>query len=140
MRLGVPVPARATTRATAALLSIGLLLGTAACSDEEDPGQQPDDAASASETAEPGPEVAKLGTPRWFEADDGHQVHLTVDADHKPSARAHTAILLGDALDEVLARVEASGGSSYLMTFDGDRHAFTNDPAGNLWELIGPPE
>ena len=72
MRLGVPVPARATTRAPAALLSLGLLLGTAACSDDEDPGQQPDSAASASETAEPGPEVtADVAT---FEAPTGFEV------------------------------------------------------------------
>jgi catechol 2,3-dioxygenase-like lactoylglutathione lyase family enzyme len=90
--------------------------------------------------AESGPDAAKLGTLRWFEADDGHQVHLTVDAEHSPSPRAHTAIRLDDQLDDVLARVEARGGSSHSITFDGDRHAFTNDPAGNLWELIGPPE
>ena len=89
--------------------------------------------------AEPGPEAAKLGALWWYEADDGHQVHLTVAAEHRPSPRAHTAIRIGDALDEVLARVEARGGKCHAMTFDGDRHAFTNDPAGNLWELIGRP-
>lgn len=91
-------------------------------------------------TAEPGPDVAKLGNPRWFEADDGHQVHLSVDPEHRPSGRAHTAVRLGAQLDTVLARLEASGEAPRVITFDGDRHAFTKDPAGNLWELIGPPE
>jgi len=89
--------------------------------------------------ADPGPEAAKFGTLRWFEADDGHQVHLTVDPEHRPSARAHTAIRLDAALDTVIGRLEARGVSPQGMTFDGDRHVFTNDPAGNLWELIGPP-
>ena len=90
--------------------------------------------------AEPGPEASGFGTLYWFAADDGTQVHLTVDPDHHPSGRAHTAIQLGDALDEVLARVEAAGqrpGNG--LTFDGGRHVFATDPAGNLWELIGPP-
>ena len=89
---------------------------------------------------EPGPDASGFGTLHWFEADDGTQVHLTVDAEHRPSARAHTAIDLGDALDEVLARVAGDGqhpGSG--LTFDGGRHVFATDPAGNLWELIGPP-
>ncbi len=89
--------------------------------------------------AEPGPEVSRFGTLWWFEADDGHQVHLTVDADHRPSGRAHTAVRLDDALDGVVSRLEATGTSPRAMTFDGDRHVFTTDPAGNLWELIGPP-
>ena len=75
---------------------------------------------------------------RWFEADDGTQVHLTVDANHQPSAAAHTAIRLGDALDPTITRLEAAGHRCNTVAFDGDRHVFTNDPAGNLWELIGP--
>jgi len=89
--------------------------------------------------ADPGPEAAKFGTLRWFQGDDGHQVHLTVDADHRPSGRAHTAVRLDGALDGVVARLEAAGESPRAITFDGDRHVFTTDPAGNLWELIGPP-
>lgn len=89
--------------------------------------------------ADPGPEAAKFGTLWWFEADDGHQVHLTVDPEHRPSGRAHTAIRLDAALDGVIGRLEARGLTPHAMTFDGDRHVFANDPAGNLWELIGPP-
>ena len=86
-----------------------------------------------------GPEATAFGTLRWFEGDDGHQVHLTIDPEHRPSPRAHTAIRLDDALDTVVSKLEAAGKSSHALTFDGDRHVFTNDPAGNLWELIGPP-
>ena len=89
--------------------------------------------------AEPGPDAAKFGTLRWFEGDDGHEVHLSIDADHSPSKRAHTAIRLDGALDGIVARLEAAGIEPRAMTFDGDRHVFTTDPAGNLWELIGPP-
>jgi catechol 2,3-dioxygenase-like lactoylglutathione lyase family enzyme len=89
--------------------------------------------------AEPGPDAAKFGTLWWFQADDGHQVHLTVDPEHHPSGRAHTAVRLDGALDAVIARLEAAGQTPRAMTFDGDRHVFTSDPAGNLWELIGPP-
>ena len=88
--------------------------------------------------AEPGPEASQLGTLRWFEADDGTQVHLTVDPNHSPSATAHTAIRLGDALDATITCLEASGHRCSTIAFDGDRHVFATDPAGNLWELIGP--
>ncbi len=91
---------------------------------------------------EPGPDVSRFGTENvhWFETDDGTQVHLTVDPEHRPSARAHTAILVGDSLDDVVGKVEATTGQeTHAITFDGGRHVFANDPAGNLWELIGPP-
>jgi catechol 2,3-dioxygenase-like lactoylglutathione lyase family enzyme len=90
-------------------------------------------------SAQPGPESARLGTLHWFEADDGTQVHLTVDPEHQPSKRAHTAIDLGDELDPVIARVEANGQETFTITNDGRRQVFATDPAGNLWELIGPP-
>jgi catechol 2,3-dioxygenase-like lactoylglutathione lyase family enzyme len=88
--------------------------------------------------AVPGPEAAQLGALSWFEADDGTQVHLTVDPNHHPSASAHTAIRLGDALDVTIERLEAAGHRCSAIAFDGDRHVFATDPAGNLWELIGP--
>ena len=43
--------------------------------------------------------------PKWFEADDGTQVHLSVDPDHRPAARAHTAIELSDQATEVERRL-----------------------------------
>jgi catechol 2,3-dioxygenase-like lactoylglutathione lyase family enzyme len=87
---------------------------------------------------EPGTEIAAMAQVHWFEGDDGTQVHLTVDEDHAPSKRAHTAISLGDALDATVAQLEAAGVRCNTLAFDGDRHVFANDPAGNLWELIGP--
>ena len=89
--------------------------------------------------AEPGPDVSRFGTVNWFETDDGTQVHLTVDPEHRPSGRAHTAVHVGDDLDELVTRVEATGQDTSSVTFDGGRHVFATDPAGNLWELIGPP-
>ena len=87
---------------------------------------------------EAGPEIAAMAQVHWFEGDDGTQVHLTVDPEHRPSARAHTAIRLDDDLDPTVARLEAAGHPCNTIAFDGDRHVFANDPAGNLWELIGP--
>jgi catechol 2,3-dioxygenase-like lactoylglutathione lyase family enzyme len=91
------------------------------------------------EPVQAGPDATRFGTLYWFAADDGTQVHLTIDPEHQPSARAHTAIRIGDALDTTVARLESAGHSCNALEFDGDRHVFTNDPAGNLWELIGPP-
>ncbi len=87
---------------------------------------------------EPGAEIAAMTQVHWFEGDDGSQVHLTVDEHHAPSKLAHTAISLGEALDTTIAQLEATGVRCNTLAFDGDRHVFANDPAGNLWELIGP--
>ena len=92
---------------------------------------------------EAGPEIRTMveGMGRrvwWFEADDGHQVHLSPGPDHAVVASAHTAIRCDDQLDATVARLEAGGFSTRTIAFDGDRHAFVTDPAGNLWELVGP--
>jgi catechol 2,3-dioxygenase-like lactoylglutathione lyase family enzyme len=88
----------------------------------------------------PGPDAKQFPvTLWWFEADDGSQIHLTPNAEHRPNAPAHTAIRLDDALDATLARLRDDGQECMAIEFDGERHAFANDPAGNLWELIGPP-
>ena len=75
------------------------------------------------------------GPARWFEADDGTQVHLSVDPDHRPSAMAHTAVELGDDAEAVLARLAASGIDHRATEFDGRRLTFCTDPGGNRWEL-----
>ena len=87
---------------------------------------------------EAGPEISAMAQVHWFEGDDGTQVHLTIDPEHAPSARAHTAIRLDADLDATVVRLEAAGHRCNTIAFDGDRHVFANDPAGNLWELIGP--
>ena len=43
---------------------------------------------------EPPQAAADFGA-RWFEADDGTQVHLSLDAAHAPAAMAHTALNVG---------------------------------------------
>lgn len=74
----------------------------------------------------------------WFEADDGSQVHLSPNPEHAIVPAAHTAIRLDDDLDPCLTRLEAGGFDTRTIAFDGERHAFVTDPAGNLWELVGP--
>gem|GEM_PF-863317 len=87
---------------------------------------------------EAGPEISAMAQVHWFEGGDGTQVHLTIDPEHSPSQIAHTAIRLDDDLARTVARLEAAGHPCNEIAFDGDRHVFANDPAGNLWELIGP--
>ena len=74
---------------------------------------------------------------RWYEIDDGTQVHLSLDPDHQPAARAHTAIELGDELDTVAGRLRDAGIEFGDGEFDGRRILFCQDPAGNRWELRG---
>jgi catechol 2,3-dioxygenase-like lactoylglutathione lyase family enzyme len=75
----------------------------------------------------------------WFEDEQGKQIHLSVDPDHRPPARAHTAIELGDDAARVEARLEATGTAAKV--FDGGevRVVFVEDPAGNRWELRTDP-
>ncbi|HEY7106077.1 MAG TPA: VOC family protein [Acidimicrobiia bacterium] len=73
--------------------------------------------------------------PKWFEADDGSQVHLSVDHDHQPAARAHTAIELEGKSGDVEHRL-AEAGIDFQAGGLGDRRVlFCADPAGNRWEL-----
>jgi catechol 2,3-dioxygenase-like lactoylglutathione lyase family enzyme len=76
----------------------------------------------------------------WFEAEDGKQVHLSVDPDHAPAARAHVAVDLGADLAAVKAKLTDRGYK--VDSFNGDDLglAFCRDPAGNLWELRGAPD
>jgi len=78
-------------------------------------------------------------TARWFEGEDGAQIHLSEDPDHHPSARAHVAVELGDYLTTLESKFDEA---SYEYTaFEGrnGRVLFCQDPAGNRWELRGPP-
>jgi len=85
----------------------------------------------------PDPELLAANIkPNWFETDDGSQVHLSEDPEHRPAARAHVAIVLGDQLDAVAGRLEARGVPIKVNDgFGGIRVAICNDPAGNRWEL-----
>ncbi len=54
---------------------------------------------------EPPAELASVA--KWFEYEDGTQIHLSEDPEHRPAARAHVAVELGDelgALERALRR------------------------------------
>jgi hypothetical protein len=78
---------------------------------------------------------AEFPKAKWFEASDGSQVHLSEDPDHRPAARAHVAVVLGDELDEVVERLQTRGTDAEIGGFGGVRVAICLDPAGNRWEL-----
>ena len=77
------------------------------------------------------------GRARWYECEDGTQVHLSEDPDHRPAARAHVAVEIGPALDQVESRLMKA--DHKYETFDGNglRVVLCRDPAGNRWELRG---
>lgn len=83
----------------------------------------------------PPPELAGLA--RWFEGEDGKQIHLSEDPDHRPAARAHVAVEVGEELSAVEEKLEQAGVEH--AAFDGEsfRIVFCQDPAGNRWELRG---
>src|SRR3954462_13241568 len=74
---------------------------------------------------------------RWYETDDGTQVHLSPDPDHRPAARAPTALEIGEELEVVAGRLRDAGVEFGDNEFDGRRILFCQDPAGNRWELRG---
>jgi hypothetical protein len=74
----------------------------------------------------------------WYEDDNGAQVHLSADPDHRPAGRAHVAIGYGDGLDTVEERLRQRGVDCRRT----ERPEFPPivmclDPAGNRWELRG---
>ncbi len=75
------------------------------------------------------------GLAYWYEADDKSQIHLSVDPEHKPAARAHTAIEIDDG---VAARLDASGIVYESAGRDDMTVVNCADPAGNRWELRTP--
>ena len=83
---------------------------------------------------EPPVAAADFGA-RWFEADDGTQVHLSLDPAHTPAGMAHTAIDVGGECDAIAARLEDAGIRFKTAEFDGNRIILCKDPAGNRWEL-----
>lgn len=73
----------------------------------------------------------------WFETDDGSQVHLSEDPEHRPAARAHVAVDFGDDLDAVAGRLEAASWKYTDSAGLGARTLNCKDPSGNRWELRG---
>jgi catechol 2,3-dioxygenase-like lactoylglutathione lyase family enzyme len=74
---------------------------------------------------------------RWFEGEDGKQIHLSEDPDHRPAARAHVAVEVEGDLPALEARLEQAGLEHSAFDGDGLRIVFCQDPAGNRWELRG---
>jgi catechol 2,3-dioxygenase-like lactoylglutathione lyase family enzyme len=75
---------------------------------------------------------------RWYEADDGSQVHLSADPEHQPAARAHVAVAYGAGLGEVEDRLRAAEIDFQSRVTPGfPPTLMCRDPAGNLWELRG---
>jgi catechol 2,3-dioxygenase-like lactoylglutathione lyase family enzyme len=81
------------------------------------------------------PQLAAEFGARWFEADDGTQVHLSLDPEHTPAAMAHTALHVGDEADGIATRLTHAGVRFKAAEFDGVRILLCKDPAGNRWEL-----
>ncbi len=74
---------------------------------------------------------------RWFESEDGKQIHLSEDPDHHPAARAHVAVEVGDDLPALVAKLDQAG-VEHAAFDSADLHVvFCQDPAGNRWELRG---
>ncbi len=83
-------------------------------------------------------ELASMGA-MWFEDEQGQQIHLSVDPDHRAPARAHTAVELGDDTARVEAQLAATGTPFKVFAGGEARVLFVQDPAGNRWELRTPP-
>ncbi len=75
----------------------------------------------------------------WF-ASGGLQLHLGVDPNFVPAAKAHVALRCAD-YGGLVAKLEAAGHKVTVAgTFeDGAIHAYVADPFGNRLELVGGP-
>ncbi len=68
----------------------------------------------------------------WYGADDGSQVHLSVDPSHQPAAMAHTAVEVDQGIEARLS----DAGCDYRTNEGRSLRVFLcRDPAGNRWEL-----
>lgn len=76
---------------------------------------------------------------KWFESDDEKQIHLSEDPKHRPAARAHVAVDVGDDLVALERKLEQAGYEFKVFDSDVRRTVFCQDPAGNQWELRGTP-
>ena len=83
---------------------------------------------------DPGADLASRGA-TWFEGDDGGQIHLSVDPEHRAPDRAHVAFELGPDLTAIEERLQTAGVPFDVGGFNGVRVVLCRDPAGNRWEL-----
>jgi catechol 2,3-dioxygenase-like lactoylglutathione lyase family enzyme len=91
----------------------------------------------------PRDEAATAVGARWYQDDDGAQIHLSTDPDHRPAAMAHVAIEYGPALATVEDRLRQAGVPFDRAELPGFPPVLLcRDPAGNRWELRGenPPK
>lgn len=80
------------------------------------------------------PELAARGG-CWFET-DAVKVHLGVEQEFRPAAKAHPGLLVVD-LDGLLSRCRAQGfHATEPELIEATRRAFVRDPFGNRIELI----
>jgi catechol 2,3-dioxygenase-like lactoylglutathione lyase family enzyme len=71
----------------------------------------------------------------WFEF-GAIQIHLGVDDDFRPAAKAHPALLVSD-LGELHRRLEAAGAPIVVdEPLPGFERIYTEDPFGNRLELL----
>jgi catechol 2,3-dioxygenase-like lactoylglutathione lyase family enzyme len=84
---------------------------------------------------EPGPEMTAFGA-LWFDNDEGVQIHLSVDPEHRAADMAHVALDIDD-LSSLETRLQMAGVEFTANDFGGGRLVFCRDPAGNRWELRG---
>lgn len=82
------------------------------------------------------PELAARGG-LWVRG-DALEIHLGVEADFRPAAKAHPGILVAE-LDGLAARLEQHGVEvKWDGAFPGHRRFYAADPHGNRLEFISP--
>ena len=83
-----------------------------------------------------GPELTARGA-CWFEGEDGAQIHLSQDPEHRAAARAHVAVAIDD-LEAMRQRLDQHGVDYTAFELTDVNVLFCVDPAGNRWELRAP--
>jgi len=79
------------------------------------------------------------GRVHWFETEDGTQIHLSEDPNHRPADRAHVALEVNEKLAELETILQQHGYALSASENSGQRIVTLRDPAGNRWELRGHP-
>jgi catechol 2,3-dioxygenase-like lactoylglutathione lyase family enzyme len=78
-------------------------------------------------------EFAELA--KWFDFPDGAQIHLSPTTDAVATKPGHVAVVFGDQLEVVAARMAARGLETRGIDGPAGAIKFVTDPAGHLWEL-----
>jgi catechol 2,3-dioxygenase-like lactoylglutathione lyase family enzyme len=82
----------------------------------------------------PKPEELRARGGCWFE-NGAVKVHLGVEADFRPSRKAHPAFLVRN-LRELMGRLQEAGCETRTADLSNSTRIFTLDPFGNRIELI----